>query len=185
MEDSQIIELLFARAEIAIRALTDKFGRRLQATAMNILNSRQDAEEVVNDTYLAVWNAIPPQRPDPLAGFVYKIGRNQALKKLRGNTALKRGSGYDLSLDELAECIPSPALDEAVAARALGWAIDAFLDTVPRNSRVVFLRRYWFGDSVQDIARSLGMTQNAVSVRLNRTRQQLHSYLNKEGYLDA
>ena len=96
-----------------------------------------------------------------------------------------RGSRYELSLDELAECIPAPALDEAVEARALGLAIDAFLDTVSKDSRVIFLRRYWFGDSVKEIARSLGMTQNAVSVRLNRTRQQLHTYLYKEGYLDA
>lgn len=185
MEDHMILELLWNRIERAIEALAEKFGRRLTATAMNILNSRQDAEESVNDTYLAVWNAIPPQRPDPLAGFVYKIGRNQALKRLRSNTALKRGGGYDLSLDELAGCIPAPALEETVEARELGQAIDAFLDTVSRDSRVIFLRRYWFGDSVKDIARSLGMTQNAVSVRLSRTRQQLHTYLNKEGYLDA
>lgn len=185
MEDGIILQMLWNRAEQAIDALTAKFGRRLTATAMNILNSRQDAEESVNDTYLAVWNTIPPQRPESLSGFVYRVGRNQALKRLRANTAQKRGSSYELSLDELAECIPAPALDEAVEARALGLAIDAFLDTVSKDSWVIFLRRYWFGDSVKEIARSLGMTQNAVSVRLNRTRQQLHTYLYKEGYLDA
>lgn len=183
MEDSAILQMLWNRMEQAIHAMTEKFGRRLTATAMNILNSRQDAEESVNDTYLAVWNAIPPQKPDSLAGFVYRTGRNQALKRLRSNTASKRGSGYDLSLDELAGCIPAPALDEAVEARALGRSIDAFLDTVSRESRVIFLRRYWFGDSVGDIARNLGMTPNAVSVRLSRTRQQLHTYLIQEGYL--
>lgn len=185
MEDKKIIELLWARVERAIDALAEKFGRRLWLTAVNILGSARDAEESVNDTYMAVWNCIPPQHPDPLAGFVYKIGRNQALKKLRARTAQKRNGTYDLSLDELAECIPGPALEETVQARELGYAIDAFLDTVSRDSRVIFLRRYWFGDSVKSIAQSLGMKENAVSVRLSRTREQLRCYLSKEGLFDA
>lgn len=181
MEDSKIIQLLFARAESAIEALAKKFGRRLHATAMNILGSFRDAEETVNDTYLAVWNAVPPKCPDPLAGFVYKTGRNLALKRLRGNTARKR-SGYDLSLDELEECIPGPALEETVEARALGQAIDNFLSTLSGDSRSIFLRRYWFGDSAKEIGRCFGLTENAVNVRLSRIRVQLKDYLVKEGY---
>lgn len=185
MEDKLIIELLWMRSEKGLEVLANQFGARLRATVMNILRSHRDAEETVNDTYLAVWNAIPPKRPEPLAAFVYKAGRNLALKRLRGNTAKKRDSSYDLSLDELAEYIPGQALEETVSARALGRAIDKYLATISKISRVIFLRRYWFGDSVKDIADGLGMTQSAVSVRLSRTREQLRTYLNKEGYLDA
>ena len=182
MEDVKIIQLLWDRAESALEALAKKFGQRLLATARNILGNFQDAEETVSDTYLAVWNSVPPKQPDPLAGFVYKIGRNLALKRYRTNTAEKRNGTYDLSLDELAGCIPAPALEEAVEARELGRAIDTFLDTLSRESRVIFLRRYWFGDSVKDIARYFGLTVNAVNVRLSRTRTQLKDYLIKEGH---
>lgn len=183
MEDREIIRLLQTRDEIAIRALAAKYGRRLLATARNILGTDEDAEESVNDTYMALWDAIPPREPNPLSGFVYKTGRNQALKKLRHQTAEKRDAGGDLPLEELAGCIPSRCLEEDFEAKLLGQAIDAFLDTIPRDSRILFLRRYWFGDSVKAIARHFAMTENAVSVRLNRTRNQLKAYLLKEGYL--
>ena len=185
MEDSKIIRLLFTRAENAIEALAAKFGRRLWVMALNILGSIRDVEENVNDTYLAVWNAIPPKQPDSLAGFVYKTGRNLALKRLRAKTAQKRNGTYDLSLDELAGCIPGPALEETMEARELGLAIDAFLATISPENRALFLRRYWFGDSVREIARTLEMKENAVSVRLSRIRSQLKDHLIKEGYVDA
>lgn len=185
MDDKRIVEMLWNRIENALDMLASKYGQRLRSTALNILGSIRDAEEAVNDTYLAVWNAVPPNEPDPLSAFVYKIGRNTALKKLRDNSAQKRAGNYGVSLEELAGCIPGPALEEAVEARALGEAIDAFLDTIPKDSRVIFLRRYWFGDSVKDIAHGLGMRENAVSVRLNRTRNQLRIYLNQEGYDDV
>ena len=182
MEDKQIIRLLFARAEQALEVLGKQFGPRLLHTARNILSSHQDAEECVNDTYLAVWNAIPPKEPDPLAGYVYKTGRNLALKRLRHNTAQKRNSHYDLSLEELSACIAGGSLDETVSAQDLGRAIDGFLDTLPRDSRVMFLRRYWVGDSVTDSAKMLGLSEGAVSVRLNRCRSKLRTYLEQEGY---
>ena len=182
MEDKRIIQLLWDRAEQAIDALAKKYGPRLLTTARNILGNIQDAEESVNDTYWAVWNCIPPKHPDPLAGFVLKTGRNLALKRYRTNTAQKRRGNYDLSLEELAGCIPGPALEETVEARELGRAIDAFLASQSRDNRVIFLRRYWFGDSVTDIARTLGLSPNAVSVRLSRTRSALREHLNKEGY---
>lgn len=181
MEDKQILTLLWNRAESAISALAGRFGRRLHQTAMNILGILQDAEECVNDTYLAIWNVVPPQRPDPLAPYVYRTGRNIALKRLRANTAQKRYAGYEVSLDELAACIPGSSMEEALDARLLGQAIDRFLETQSRESRVVFLRRFWFSDSVRDIARQLGMTENAVSVRLSRTKAKLRDYLIKEG----
>lgn len=183
MEDRKILALLWERAEQALTALADKFGSRLYRLSMNILGHPADAEESVNDTYLALWDAIPPARPDPLAGYVYRVGRNTALKHLRENTALSRDSRYDLCLDELAGCIGTCSLDEAMDARLLGLAIDRFLDTLSKDNRVLFLRRYWFGDCVQQLAKSNHMTQNAVSVRLHRIRTQLHTYLIKEGYL--
>lgn len=180
MEDGQILALLWQRAEGAITALAERFGKRLYATAMNLLCSKQDAEECVNDTYMAVWNSIPPNRPEPLSPYVYRIGRNIALNRLRANTAQKR-SGYELSLDELEGCIPAPCLEDG---RALGQALNAYLDTLNKDNRVIFLRRYWFGDSVKDIAKAFAMTENAVSVRLSRTRDGLKSYLIKEGYYE-
>lgn len=184
MEHKYILKLLLARSEESITALAKHFGPRLYATALNILGIHQDAEETVSDTYLAVWNAIPPKEPDPLSAFVYRVGRNLALKRLRHETAQKRNGTYDLSLEELEGCIPSQALEEAVDARALGRAIDRFLQTLPAQTRVLFLRRYWFGDSVKDIAQALGLRENTVTVRLSRTREKLRSNLQKEGYMD-
>jgi RNA polymerase sigma-70 factor (ECF subfamily) len=151
--------------------------------AKNILSSHQDAEECVNDTYLAIWNVIPPKRPEPLAPFVYRTGRNIALNRLRANTALKR-SAYEVSLDELSGCIAGPDLWETVDARELGRQINAFLATISRENRVIFLRRYWFGDSVKDIAADLQLSENTVSVRLSRLRDKLRSYLSQEGFYE-
>ena len=184
MEGQKIIKLLFGRSEAALTALAKRFGQRLHQTAMSILGSFRDAEETVNDTYLAVWNTIPPAKPDPLAPFVYKIGRNTALNRLRSNLAQKRNGTYDLSLDELAGAIPGSALEEQVEARELGRAIDAYLDTLSYENRNIFLRRYWFGDSVKAIAKAFSLTQNTVSVRLSRMRSGLRTYLIKEGYYE-
>lgn len=182
MEDKKIVKLLWERAEAALDALAHKFGKRLHSLAMNILGNHRDAEETVNDTYLAVWNAIPPKKPDPLAGFVLKTGRNISLDKLKYNTAEKRSSRYDVSLDELAGCIPGSCLEETVEARELGRAIDGFVSTLNADNRALFLRRYWFGDEVRDIARDLNLQPNTATVRLGRMRMQLREYLIKEGY---
>lgn len=183
MEEKQIIRLLFARAERALEILSKQFGPRLLHTARNILHSHRDAEECVNDTYLAVWNAIPPKEPDPLAGYIYQTGRNLALKRLRDNSALKRNSMYDLSLEELASCIPDHSMEETISARELGLSIDHFLDTLPQDSQIMFLQRYWFGNSVKEIANAMGYSESAVSVRLKRVREKLRTYLEQEGYI--
>ncbi len=182
MDDAKIIKLLFARAETAIDALAHRFGAQLYRIAMNILRSPRDAEECVNDTYLALWNAIPPERPDPLCAYTYRTGRNIALKKRRSNTAKMRDSTYDLSLDELAGCIPDDRLWETLDAKELGRAIDRFLDTQSKENRILFVKRYWFGDSVKQIAGDTGLRDGTVSVRLNRIRNALKGYLQKEGY---
>lgn len=178
MEDRQILTLLWQRAEGAIPALAQKFGNLLYRIAHNLLGSAQDAEECVNDTYLAVWNSIPPNRPEPLQPYVCRIGRNIALNRLR-SAAVQKRSGYVISLEELSGCIPAPCRDDG---KALGRAMDAWLDTLKIESRIIFLRRYWFGDSVKDIAAAFKMKENAVSVRLSRLRDSLKAYLIKEGY---
>ena len=182
MDDNFIIHLLNERSENALTALARQFGAHLHRIAANILSDPRDAEETVSDTYLAVWNTIPPQQPKPLAPYVYRIGRNTALKRLRSNTAQKRDTHADLCLDELAGCIPGGALEQIVQARELGRAIDRFLDTVTTESRRIFLRRYWFVDSIEQIAQDFGMSANAVTVRLSRTREKLRTFLIKEGY---
>ena len=183
MEDRQIIKLFLQRSGSAITATAKKYGSRLLQLAGNILHDPRDAEEAVNDTYLALWNAIPPEEPDPLSAYSYRVCRNTALNKHRSNTAQMRNTAYDLSLDELAQCIPDTAMEETLTARELGRAIDTFLTMQSRDSRIIFLRRYWFGDSVKDIAKALGMKEGAVSTRLSRTRSALNLYLIKEGYL--
>lgn len=182
MEDTTILQLLWQRAERALSALAEKYGKGLHRLAMNILNSRQDAEETVNDTYLSLWNAIPPAKPDPLSGYVYRVGRNTALKRLRENTALKRCSRYDVSLDELAGTLSGNTLEEEYDAVLLGQCIDRFLDTLSRQNRRIFLRRYWFGDSIEALAREESLSPNSLSVRLHRLRRQLKDYLIKEGF---
>ncbi len=182
MEDLQIIRLLWARADDAISALSKKFGRRLLSTAQSILDSPEDAEEAVNDTYLAIWSAIPPRKPDSLSGFVYKTGRNLALKKQRSRDAAKRSSRYDLSLEELSGCLSGITLEEELDARLLGQAIDRYLDTLSPDSRALFLRRYWFGDSIKELASHFAISQNAVTVRLSRIRSGLRDYLLEEGF---
>lgn len=184
MDDRRIIALLWARAERAIEELAKKFGKRLRAIAMNILGSSRDAEECESDTYLAVWNAIPPQKPDPLAGYVYHTGRNIALDRLKYLTAEKRDGRYDVSIDELAGCIPATALDERVEARELGRAINRFLAGQSADNRAIFLRRYWFSDPVGEIAKDFCVSANVISVRLGRMRSRLRAHLVKEGYTD-
>ena len=184
MDDRKILSLLLARAEEAIEAMTKRFGHRLTMTARHILGDWREAEENVNDTYLAVWNAVPPREPDPLSGFVYKTGRNLALNRLRRNAALCRDGSYDVSLDELEGCISGTSLEDELDVRMLGQAIDRYLATIRKDSRIIFLRRYWFGDSVREIARHFDMSENAVRTRLHRVRMGLRTYLVKEGLID-
>lgn len=183
MEDSQIIDLLWQRSEHAIQALAEKFGHRLQRLARNILPNPWDAEECVNETYLALWNRIPPQCPNPLAPYVLRICKNIATSRLRATLAQKR-SGYEIALEELTEVIGTETLDETVNARELGRSIDSFLDTLTTENRVIFLRRYWYGDSIPEIARRVSLSENTVSVRLHRSRKKLQEYLQKEGYYE-
>ena len=183
MEDREILALLFSRSEEALAALSAKFGHRLLRFAKNVLPTTQDAQEAVNDTFLAVWNTIPPKRPDPIAPYILRICKNISVSRLRVITAQKR-SAYEVALDELAETIGENTLERIIEARILGQIINQFLSTLSKTDRVIFLRRYWYGDQVKDIARQVGMTENAVSVRLNRLRSSLKNTLIKEGYYE-
>ena len=183
MEDHTIISLLWQRAEAGLIRLQQKYGQRLLHTAQNIQGNVQDAEESVSDTYLEVWNTIPPQKPDPLAGFVYRIGRNAALDRLRHNMAQCRNSHYDVCIDELSAVLSAQTLEEQVEARELGRAINRFLGTLKEEDRRLFLRRYWFGDQVREIAAACGKKPNTVTVRLQRISQKLKQYLIKEAFI--
>ena len=185
VEDSQIIALFYERSEQAIAELERKYGPAVRKTAANILNNRQDEEECANDTYLGVWNTVPPQHPDPLVSYVCRIARNLAVKRYHANTAQKRNSGYDLVLDELAECVPAMAdVESEYAAKELSAAISRFLDSLSYEDRFCFLRRYWYADSVSDIAAMTQRDSHRISVRLFRTREKLHRYLKEEGLLE-
>ncbi len=184
MRDQEIIQLLFQRAEIAITALKDRFSRQIRAVAANILADSRDVDEAESDTYLALWNAIPPQRPDPLEPFALRTGRNSAMNIWRRNTAQKRGGGYDLSLEELELCLGSRSLEETVEQRALAQAIDNYLDTLKKRDRLLFMHRYWFGDSMQTLSREHCLPIGTVASRLNRIRQGLRTHLVKEGFLN-
>lgn len=184
MTDAEIIRLFFERSEQAIEELAKAHGSAAAMVARNILGSKRDAEECLNDTYLAVWNAIPPQKPAPLRTFVCKIARNLAAAKYHANTAKKRNSRYDAALDELEECLSDGgSVEEAYGVKELSAAINAFLAALSYSDRFLFVRRYWYSDSVQDIAAMTGSTANSVAVRLYRLREKLRHYLIKEGLL--
>ena len=184
MTDEEIIDLFFERSEQAISALAEKHGAAVSRIALNILGDAEDAEECVNDTWLGVWNSIPPQRPAPLRSYVCRIARNLATKRCHAEHAKKRNSQYDLALDELADCVPGgETVEDAVAARELAASIDRFLDSLSYEDRFLFMRRYWYADPLPEIAAMAGMSYGAAAVRLHRVKGKLKKHLMKEGEL--
>lgn len=182
MDDSKIIELFHARSEQAIMELSRKYGAVCIKIAKNVLNNKLDAEECVNDAYLGAWNTIPPQNPNPLLTYISRIVRNLSIKKYHSNTSVKRNSFYDVALDELENCISSDnTVESELSAKELAQMIDDFLDTLDKENRVMFVRRYWYSDSISDIAARFHTSNNNISVRLSRTREKLKNYLKKEG----
>ena len=173
------------RSETAIRETTDKYGRRLRSLAYGIVEDLHTAEECENDTYMEAWNAIPPHRPDSLAAFLCKLNRRISIDLLRKRESLKRGgSQYMLSLSELSECLPGGEdTEQAVDGKLLAAAITEFVRRLPEKNRRVFLGRYYFLDSVQEVAGYCGMTQANVKTILHRTRIALREYLEQEGFL--
>jgi len=184
MDDAKIVQLYLARNEQAIPATAEKYGAYCASIAMNILGNYEDAEECVNDTYLNTWNAIPPHRPQMLSTFLGKIVRNLAFNRYKHNTADKRGGGeLPAVLDELADCVSgNEDVEQTYKRKELVAAINMFLSTLPAEKRSIFVCRYWYTDSVGDIAARYGMTRSAVSMMLKRLRAQLHNYLAERGY---
>lgn len=184
MTDQRIVELYWRRDQSAIRETDARYGSFLLSLAMRILSDRGAGEETVNDTYLRAWETIPPARPDALGAFLAKIARAFAIDRWRRRTADKRlPSQYALSLDELGECIPGgESPDAALDARMLADAVGRWLTTLKPQARDAFVCRYFFADSLQDIAARQGVSLSKVKSVLYRARQSLREHLEKEGY---
>lgn len=162
--------------------LSKKYGSVCTKIANNVLNNQFDAEECVNDAYLAMWDTVPPQRPDPLMSYVCRIVRNLAIKKYHSNTAAKRNSTYDVSLDELENCFPSSnSVEDEFDAKETARIIDDFLEGLDEENRVMFVRRYYYAASVGELAELFHTSKHNISVRLSRTREKLRKHLIKEG----
>lgn len=184
MDDQAIIALFNERSEQAIAELISKHGASVRKITANILRNPQDVEESASDTYLQIWNLIPPEVPRSLRAFVCSVARNTALKRYHSDSAQKRNSHYDIALDELEECIPASGTAESVLeARELSRCINAFLGNLGYDDRYLFIRRYYYADSVTAIAQSMNLTPHRVSVRLFRIREKLQQHLRKEGML--
>lgn len=184
MEDNEIIQLYWARDQMAIEHTARKYGSYCRAIAKNILGNAEDAEECVNDTYMSAWSAIPPQRPKLLSAFIVKITRNISFNKYRMKRADKRGGGeIPAILDELSECVSgSDNIEEKIEYKELVKAVNDFLGTLSSDKRNIFVRRYWYSDSVANIAKRYEMKENAVSMLLGRLRIKLREYITARGF---
>ncbi len=185
MEDQQIIDLYFQRSEQAIEETDVKYGNYCFSIAYKILTNREDSEESVSDTYMAAWDAIPPRKPPLLAAFLGRLTRNISIDRWRSRSAEKRGGGeFMLCLEELANCASGePGVEEKAVMKEVVALLNRFLQDLPETERKVFLCRYWYVDSVQDISRDFGFSQTKVTTMLYRTRNKLRKELQKEGLL--
>lgn len=184
MEDKEILELFRRRSEKAIASVSDKYKSYCMKIAVNILGTRQDAEECVNDTFFKAWELIPPNEPQMLSTFLGKLTRNLAINTRRREFALKRGGGQaDAVFEELSELISCDKdIQEKQERKELIGEINAFLRGISKRKRDIFICRYWYCDGVSDIAARFGLSEDNVSVILNRTRKKLRQYLEKNGY---
>ena len=183
MDDEMILALYWQRNESAITASAEKYGGYCGTIAGQLLQNRQDAEEVLNDTWLGAWNAIPPHRPSILRTFLGRITRNLAFSRYRENNAKKRGGGEkQLVLEELKEVLPAQRLpEEELESKELGRLLTGFLQRLPQRERNVFIRRYWYAESSEQIGKRFNMKPSAVLVSLSRTRKKLRMFLEREG----
>lgn len=181
MEDERIIALYFDRSESAIAETDRKYGRLCFETANKILYSRPDSEECVSDTYLSVWNAIPPTMPQSLRAFLIRITRNISLSKLRKNLAQKRNAALEVSLDELEGILPDSSISPEADNGLIAEVINEFLDALDTDAKNIFLRKYWFFDTVSEISGRCGFSESKVKSSLMRTRERLRIYLEERG----
>ena len=181
MTDSQIIALFWDRNEDAIRETDAAYGRRLYAISNQILCQRQEAEESVSDTYMKAWETMPPQKPLYFFAYLAKICRNFSLARLQWNSAAKRSAEIVSLTQEMAECIPDRRMEHRLECEALGQLLNRFLESLSQDNRLIFLRRYWYADSIREIADRYGITESKVKTQLHRTRKKLQVFLEKEG----
>ena len=183
MDDREIIELYWNRVESAITRTDEKYGKYSHSIAYAILGNHEDSEECVNDTYINVWNSIPPQRPNSLAAYIARITRNLSLDKYRASTAEKRGAGHTATvLSELQDCIAGSDDGREIEDQlAMVDVLNRFLGSLSPQSRKVFMRRYWYFNSIKEIANEYHMTEGKVKMLLLRTRRELKKYLEREG----
>ena len=182
MEDNEIIELYFERNEVAIKETDKKYGKYLNKIAMNILDNLNDSEECVNDTYFKTWNTIPPKRPNIFKIFLARITRNSAINTYNAKNTLKRGKNYAQVEIELNECINENSTIESLDYEFLVDSINNFLSTISKEQRILFVRRYFYFESIKDISMNFSLSESNVKVTLMRIRNNLKSYL-KEGGL--
>ena len=185
MDDEKIVQLYWNRDEQAIPATSEKYGAYCASIARNILGNPGDAEECVNDTYMSAWNAMPPHRPGVLSAFLGNLTRNLSLNRYKYNSADRRGGGeIPAVLDEMAELVSDPGgVEQEMDRRELVEEINAFLGKLSKDQRGIFVCRYWYFDPVYQIAARYGMTENRVSVTLNRLRGKLRSHLLERGFM--
>ena len=182
MDDRKIIDLFFERSEQAISQLDQKYGEYCRGVSYNILRSEQDAEECVNDAYLRLWDAVPPAVPDPLLTYLCKIVRNVSLSRLRHNRAASRRAYVLVPLEELRETFPDKSdVQTAMDERELTQAINGFLREQTAENRVIFLRRYWFGDTYAQIGKRVGLSAPGIGLRLTKMRNELKEILIERG----
>ena len=181
MEDSEIIGLYWNRDESAIRETDAAYGKKRLCLSQRILSSPEDAGECVNDTYLQTWNSIPPQRPNFLYAFISKICRYISFGRLDWNNAAKRRADLISLTEELEQTIPDSRSQQELDSRELGRILSTFVTTLPEDSRLIFLRRYWHLETTEEIARRYGFSQSKVKTQLHRTRAKLYAFLEKEG----
>ena len=182
MEDNKIIDLYFRRDELALTETANKYGTFCLRIAMNVVNVREDAEECVNDTYHTAWNQIPPTRPDSFKAFLGRIVRNFAISKYRALHAKKRFNGLEVMLSELGDCIPATeSVEQEMEAKELTEYINSWLADLKQEDRVLFVRRYWYGDEVKDLARKCGVSGTQMTQRMLRLRRKLKEYLTEKG----
>lgn len=185
MEDNKIIQLYWNRDESAISATSKKYGAYCTSIARNILKNEEDTEECVNDTYLNAWNSMPPQRPTLLSAFLGRITRNLSFNRYKLLHTQKRGGGeLPLVLSELGDCVSDrESVEWEIDRKELLAEINGFLANLSKEKRQMFVRRYWYAESVGDIAKRFGVSQGSVTMALKRIREQLNKVLTERGYV--
>lgn len=183
MDDASIIDLYFKRNEQAIKETDLKYGKLCFKLASNMLNNIQDAEECVNDTYMTTWNTIPPTRPFRFSAFLCKITKNLALKKIEHETASKRNRKMSLSIDELGDLVSGmPSPEDEILVKEVTSEVNKFLSKQKERDQMIFVKRYWYYESVSAIAKDFQITEKNASAILLRLRQKLKAHLMKEGF---